>query len=101
MASVTLESLPVELIEEIVAWLDFHDHCALRLTGRTISVKSSNAAFRNYFLSRKWKSRRPRLSILLELPSQDGSGFGCSILLYMQLHHNHTLTMKIPENFSP
>ncbi|OJZ88049.1 hypothetical protein ASPFODRAFT_43671 [Aspergillus luchuensis CBS 106.47] len=53
MASVTLESLPVELIEEIVAWLDFHDHCALRLTGRTISVKSSNAAFRNYFLSKK------------------------------------------------
>ncbi|XRM41527.1 hypothetical protein ABZX51_004789 [Aspergillus tubingensis] len=53
MASVTLESLPVELIEEIVAWLDFHAHCALRLTGRTISVKSSNATFRNYFLSKK------------------------------------------------
>ncbi|GKZ18955.1 hypothetical protein AbraIFM66951_001915 [Aspergillus brasiliensis] len=53
MALVTLESLPVELVEEIVAWLDFHDHCALRLTGRTISVKSSNAAFRNHFLSKK------------------------------------------------
>ena len=53
MASVTLESLPVELIEEIVAWLDFHDHCALRLTGRTISVKSFNAAIRKYFLSKK------------------------------------------------
>ncbi|KAL7661291.1 hypothetical protein ACMYSQ_000709 [Aspergillus niger] len=53
MASLTLESLPVELVEEIVAWLDFHDHCALRLTGRSVSVKSSNAAFRKYFLSKK------------------------------------------------
>ncbi|KAL3257473.1 hypothetical protein ABHI18_006804 [Aspergillus niger] len=53
MASLTLESLPVELVEEIVAWLDFHDHCALRLTGRSVSVKSTNAAFRNYFLSKK------------------------------------------------
>ncbi|GKZ70650.1 hypothetical protein AnigIFM50267_006310 [Aspergillus niger] len=53
MASLTLESLPVELVEEIVAWLEFHDHCALRLTGRSVSVKSSNAAFRKYFLSKK------------------------------------------------
>ncbi|PYH56272.1 uncharacterized protein BO96DRAFT_434255 [Aspergillus niger CBS 101883] len=53
MASLTLESLPVELVEEIVAWLDFHDHCALRLTGRSVSVKSSKAAFRKYFLSKK------------------------------------------------
>ncbi|RAK93406.1 hypothetical protein BO79DRAFT_267520 [Aspergillus costaricaensis CBS 115574] len=53
MVSLTFESLPVELVEEVVSRLDLHDLCALRLTGRTVSSKSSNATFRNYFLSKK------------------------------------------------
>ncbi|PYI07874.1 hypothetical protein BO78DRAFT_442362 [Aspergillus sclerotiicarbonarius CBS 121057] len=53
MAPRNLEGLPVELIEAIVGWLDFQDICALRLTGRTVSFKSTNATFRSYFSSKK------------------------------------------------
>ncbi|RAL01127.1 uncharacterized protein BO80DRAFT_70524 [Aspergillus ibericus CBS 121593] len=53
MVSLTLEGLPVELIEAIVGLLDFQDICALRLAGRTVSFKSSNATFRTYFSSKK------------------------------------------------
>ncbi|RAL01807.1 uncharacterized protein BO80DRAFT_424183 [Aspergillus ibericus CBS 121593] len=53
MASVTLEGLPAELIEAIVSCLDFQDICALRLTTRTVSFKSTNATFRTYFSSKK------------------------------------------------
>ncbi|PWY86558.1 hypothetical protein BO94DRAFT_86889 [Aspergillus sclerotioniger CBS 115572] len=50
---VSLESFPVELIEAIVSLLDFQDICTLRLTGRTLAFKSSNAIFRTYFSSKK------------------------------------------------
>ncbi|GLB10434.1 hypothetical protein AtubIFM57258_006842 [Aspergillus tubingensis] len=74
MVSLTLDSLPVELIEEVASRLDFHDLCALRLTGRTVSSKSSNATFRNYFLSKKLELAEAPLEqfVLVTKPGRSG-----------------------------
>ncbi|KNG84346.1 hypothetical protein ANOM_009492 [Aspergillus nomiae NRRL 13137] len=53
MAPLTLDSLPMELIETVVNFLDFQDICALRLTAHGISAKSSNGRFRQNLKSKK------------------------------------------------
>lgn len=44
-----LETLIIELIEEIVTRLEFSDIAALRLTSRSISAKASTGRFRSFF----------------------------------------------------
>lgn len=61
MAPLSLNSLPVEVIEAIVNLLDFQDICALRLTARNVSSKSSNGTFRTYFTSKKLQITRAPL----------------------------------------
>ncbi|RAL11187.1 uncharacterized protein BO97DRAFT_454430 [Aspergillus homomorphus CBS 101889] len=49
-----MEDLPTELIENIVGWVEFPDVCALRLTGRNISLKSStNATCQRFYSSKR------------------------------------------------
>ncbi|KAE8385672.1 hypothetical protein BDV23DRAFT_188046 [Aspergillus alliaceus] len=52
MAPLALDRIPIELIEIIVEFLGFQDLCALRLTARSISGKSSNGRFRENFKSK-------------------------------------------------
>ncbi|KAE8148860.1 hypothetical protein BDV25DRAFT_168182 [Aspergillus avenaceus] len=53
MATLTLNSLPMELVETVINFLDFQDLCALRLTAHGISAKSSNGRFRQNLKSKK------------------------------------------------
>ncbi|KAE8402490.1 hypothetical protein BDV37DRAFT_284625 [Aspergillus pseudonomiae] len=53
MAPLTLDSLPMELIETVINFLDFQDLCALRLTAHGISAKSSNGRFRQNLKSKR------------------------------------------------
>ncbi|KAB8236591.1 uncharacterized protein BDW43DRAFT_267241, partial [Aspergillus alliaceus] len=53
MAPLTFDSIPIELIETIIGFLEFQDLCALRLTAHSISAKSSNGQFRENLKSKK------------------------------------------------
>ncbi|KFY09063.1 hypothetical protein V492_05653 [Pseudogymnoascus sp. VKM F-4246] len=45
----TIDSIPVEVIEEILSQLALPDICSLRLTGRKLNAKSSQGIFKSYF----------------------------------------------------
>lgn len=53
MASLSLDDVPVELIETTVNLLDFQHLCALRLTAHNIAEKSSSGKFRKYLEPKK------------------------------------------------
>ena len=58
MASLSLDDMPVELIEAIVNFLDFQNLCALRLTAHNIAEKSSSSKFRKYLKAKKLRITR-------------------------------------------
>ncbi|RAL11515.1 uncharacterized protein BO97DRAFT_425512 [Aspergillus homomorphus CBS 101889] len=70
-----METLPTELVEIVVGWLDFPDICALRLTGHTISSKTSTAVIlRRLFSSRRLEMTQASLEQLVRFtqPGQVG-----------------------------
>ncbi|KFY01602.1 hypothetical protein O988_02672 [Pseudogymnoascus sp. VKM F-3808] len=44
-----IDSMPVEVIEEILSQLALPDICSLRLAGRKLNAKSSQGIFKSYF----------------------------------------------------
>ncbi|PYI13735.1 hypothetical protein BO99DRAFT_407272 [Aspergillus violaceofuscus CBS 115571] len=70
-----METLPTELIDTIVSWLDLRDVCALRLTGRTISSHLSTAGIlRRFFSSKRLEMTKAPLAQLVHFtqPGQVG-----------------------------
>ncbi|PYI28685.1 hypothetical protein BP00DRAFT_350420, partial [Aspergillus indologenus CBS 114.80] len=73
--SIIMETLPTELVDTIVSWLDLRDVCALRLTGRTISSHLSTAAIlRRFFSSKRLEMTKAPLEQLVHFtqPGQVG-----------------------------
>ncbi|TVY85140.1 hypothetical protein LSUE1_G000417 [Lachnellula suecica] len=49
----TLDGMPLEITESIVAFLPLADICSLRLTARNVSVKSSTGVFKSHFRNKR------------------------------------------------
>jgi hypothetical protein len=47
-----LDSMPVEIIDSVVALLALSDICSLRLTGREVNAKPSQGIFKSYFYNK-------------------------------------------------
>jgi hypothetical protein len=54
----TLDGLPIELLESVVALLKFRDISSLRLISRNIAARSCDEVFKEYFTTKavKWTS---------------------------------------------
>lgn len=78
MAPLTLDSLPVELVELIAFCFDIKAACNLRLAGRDIAIKSSGGVFRaNYYTKTVKLSDEDQQRRFVKVTQ--GDQFGCSL----------------------
>ncbi|KFY50679.1 hypothetical protein V495_00116 [Pseudogymnoascus sp. VKM F-4514 (FW-929)] len=86
-----IDSMPVEVIEEILSQLALPDICSLRLAGRKLNARSSQGIFKSYFRSKTiMMGASEQLHQAVQVTQ--GQGFGCF------LEHLTLVGPKRPDN---